>query len=82
MCDGAADANATALSVPLRHVSSSQGFLDYECNWRSKSSYLVIDPDELRYALRQAVDDIGCRDGVCNMGAKGYTRLPGGIVEG
>lgn len=66
----------------IRHVSSSGAFLDYECNWRSKSSSLVLDPVELRYIMKQAVDDIGCREGVCDLGGGVYRRLEGGLREG
>ncbi len=54
-----------------KHISSPAAFLDYECNWRSKSSPLLIDPKQLEYTLNMALDDIGCRDGYCE-GVEGH----------
>lgn len=65
----------------VKHVSSAAASLQFECNWRSKNSQLVMDPVELRYIMRQAVDDIGCRDGVCAMGGGRYERLQGGYTK-
>jgi hypothetical protein len=53
-----------------KHISSSAAFLDYECNWRSKSSPIMLDLDQLRYTLALALDDIGCRQGYCEIGWK------------
>jgi hypothetical protein len=51
-----------------KHISSPAAFLDYECNWRSKSSPIMLDIDKLRYTVAMALDDIGCRDGYCEVG--------------
>lgn len=51
-----------------RHISSPAAFLDYECNWRSKSSPIMLDINQLKYTLSMALDDIGCRDSFCEMG--------------
>ena len=52
----------------VRHISSPAAFLDYECNWRSKSSPVVIPMDSFRHTLASALDDIGCRDSYCEVG--------------
>ena len=48
-----------------RHISSPAAFLDYECNWRSKSSPLQMPLGVFEHVLNQALDDIGCRDSFC-----------------
>lgn len=48
-----------------KHISSPAAFLDYECNWRSKSSPVLLDLHQLQYTLGLALDDIGCRDSYC-----------------
>ena len=50
------------------HISSPAAFLSHECNWRSKSSPLVIDPDQLQQTINMALDDIGCRNSFCEFG--------------
>ena len=65
----------------LRHVSSVGAFHDFECNWRSKSSDIVLDMAEVRLVLGKALDDIGCRDGFCDVGGGRYARLAVGIIE-
>ena len=52
----------------VKHISSPAAFLDHECNWRSKSSPLVLDLEQLRYTIALALDDIGCRDSYCEVG--------------
>ena len=36
------------------------------CNWRSKSVPVYPDLKILQYYLNMALDDIGCRDGICH----------------
>lgn len=62
-CDGINTENGLE-----HHISSPAAFLDHECNWRSKSSPLVVDPDQLRLTIAMALDDIGCRDSFCEFG--------------
>lgn len=96
-CDGAATAaelraNGTDAALAaaqaleaqpgMRHVSSSAAFLDFECNWRSKASSLLIRPSDMQYVLSQALDDIGCRDGWCDMGQGKVHRYNEPLVEG
>jgi len=62
------DAFVNQCDGEVRHISSPAAFLDYECNWRSKSSPLVLDLEQLRYTLALALDDIGCRESFCEVG--------------
>ncbi len=64
----------------LRHVSSSAAFHDYECNWRSKSSDMVLDVAEFGMVVAAALDDIGCRDGWCDMGGNKFARFDVGVI--
>ena len=36
------------------------------CNWRSKSVPVAPDLKVFQYYLDMALDDIGCRDGICH----------------
>ena len=56
------------LPKPLLFLSSPAAFLDYECNWRSKSSPVLVPIEIFKATLAMAMDDIGCRDSYCEIG--------------
>lgn len=47
------------------HTSSIDAMLQRACNGKTKVSPIHFTEEEFRYVMDTALDDIGCRDGVC-----------------